>query len=176
MGFIEEISTEVGTTSFIWGGFTIDIYRGQYLRQHHDIDYLTVNLSTLKPQINRLLNQEGWLVKHIVNGDISATKDGIKIHLGNIYLEKQARWTHNGQEGILCFPSEWLGKNRVNFCGVPIHVVEPEFEYVIKENPKLLNEKWCPREKDLIARRELTKVLTDKKVDLDKLASQVFSI
>ena len=176
MSLIEKISAKLGTTSYIWGGFTIDIYKGQYQRLHHDIDYLTVNLSTLKPEFAKLLKMAKWQVKHIENGDISATKEGLKVHLGNISLKKQARWTHNGQKGIICFPLHWLRQRSVSFYGVAVHVVEPEFEYVIKENPKLLNEDWHLREKDLLAQSELTKMLQGKYVNLDMLARRVVSI
>ena len=52
-----------------------------------------------------------------------------------------------------------------------VHVVEPEFEYVVKEHPQILNPDWKPRDKDIIAKQYLKEMLEARDVDLDMLYS-----
>ena len=173
MAFIENASTQLGTTSHVWGGFTLDIYEGRFLREHSDIDYLTVDLLQLRPQLLEYFEQADWQVKTVINGDVVATRDGIELHLGDVYLRNRAVWTHNGKNGILTFPLSWLRKKAVAFCGIQVHVVEPEFEYVVKHFPALLNPSWQPREKDISARKRLAAILLEKNIDVNRLRSQV---
>ena len=169
MRLVETISNNANTTSYIWGGFTIDVYLGCIIREHHDLDYLTVNLATKHTQISQLFNSYGWETKKVINGDLKATKNDIEIHLGNIQINEVVTWTHNGNLGAISFPNHWLNSNPVNFLDVKVHVVEPEFEYAIKNNPHLLNPSWQPREKDLEARQHLKKILEMRHVKMSIL-------
>jgi len=40
MALIEAMSAELGTTPYIWGGWTLDIHHGRPLRAHGDIGCL----------------------------------------------------------------------------------------------------------------------------------------
>lgn len=176
MSLIENMSRSVGTTSFIWGGFTIDVYKGRFLREHHDIDYLTLDLYHHRLEIAQLLEEAGWQVVSIENGDLSVGGDGIRLHLGNVKWGKQVKWTHNGENGAILFPQAWLRTDTVPFYDVFVHVTAPEFEYVLKQHPELLNPEWELRDKDHEARRELTRMLAQRNVDVDRLYSQVICI
>ncbi len=58
---VEDISTALNTTSWIWGGLTADLYQGCFLREHHDLDYLAHGLQGLIEPMIDLLFQERWL-------------------------------------------------------------------------------------------------------------------
>ncbi len=47
MRLVEGVSRALNTISWIWGGFVTDIYMGQFLREHDDLDYLTLDLHSL---------------------------------------------------------------------------------------------------------------------------------
>ena len=54
-------------------------------------------------------------------------------------------------------------------------VVEPEFEYVIKSNPNLMNPKWTSRNKDKVEIEILEDILVQRGVDLGSLISRMSS-
>ncbi|MBN1995758.1 MAG: hypothetical protein JW953_23940 [Anaerolineae bacterium] len=173
MSLVEALSARLGVTSYIWGGFTLDIYQGHLLREHQDLDYLTENLHTLIPQLSALFVAQGWQPEKLANGDLRVTKSGFKIHLGHLELAIEAKWSHNGEKGYLCFPRAWLQPEPVQFYNVKLHVIAPEFEYVLKKHPQLLNPSWEPREVDIFAGEKLSEILEKKGVDLDDLYTQV---
>jgi len=150
MRLIESVSRSLKTVSWIWGGFTTDIYVGRILREHDDLDYLTLNLYLLKINLSEVFSSYGWRVENLVNGDLKLKKDGIKVHLGNVELDKTAKWTHNGEKGSLLFPGSWLSFDVVEFVGMKLHVIAPELQYTLKEHPELLNSDWVLREKDIL--------------------------
>jgi hypothetical protein len=49
MELLETYSKRLHTIPWIWGGFTIDVYENHFLREHEDLDYLTLNLHNLIP-------------------------------------------------------------------------------------------------------------------------------
>jgi hypothetical protein len=155
MEWVEYFSRLLKTTSWIWGGFVTDIVAGRILREHTDLDYLTLNLLPLKPGMTEFISRCGWQTENLVNGDLKLIWNGIKIHFGNVELRATARWTHNGEKGSLLFPVSWLGFDTVKFAGIEVHVVAPELQYILKENPELLNPEWHPREKDILEKQYL---------------------
>ena len=44
MELLETYSQRLHTIPWIWGGFIIDVYENRFLREHEDLDYLTLNL------------------------------------------------------------------------------------------------------------------------------------
>ena len=173
MRLVETSSTTLGTTSWIWGGFTVDIYKGRILREHEDLDYLTLNLHTLKSQFAELFEHIGWQVQHLDNGDLKLRKDGLKIQLGHVEFSDKVTWTHNGERGHIYFPVKWLRQEVVQFYDIELHVAEPEFQYVLKEYPEMLNPEWVLREKDIVAKQQLREILERRGIDVDGLGSQV---
>jgi hypothetical protein len=126
MELVEAYSGKLETTSWIWGGFTVDIYKNRVLREHDDLDYLTLNLHSLIPQFSEMFARCGWQVKVLENDDLKLVRDGIKVHLGHVEITDKARWTHNGDKGSIWFPSNWLDFQSADFCGIKIHVVKPD--------------------------------------------------
>ncbi|MCP4429042.1 MAG: hypothetical protein GY803_31540 [Chloroflexi bacterium] len=163
----------MGTISYLWGGFTLDVYDGRFLREHHDLDYLTENLACLKPRFIEQFEARGWQAQKLANGDLRLIKNNIRVHLGNIQFSEVAIWTHNGENGAISFPVEWLKSTPTLFQGAAVHVVEPEFECVLKHYPQLLNPDWKPRDKDIIARKQLREMITKRNNALDGLYSLV---
>ncbi len=173
MKLVETFSKNLNTFSWIWGGFTIDIYENQILREHDDLDYLTLNLHSLIPEFVKLFENCGWQTQLLINGDLKIRRSGVKIHMGHVELSDNARWTHNGEQGSIWFPQEWLNTNPVIFCGIEIHVVEPQFQYVMLEYPQMLNPNWQWRETDISARKYLKSLLRAKGIHSQSLLQQV---
>ncbi|MEZ4712851.1 MAG: hypothetical protein R3A44_37025 [Caldilineaceae bacterium] len=129
------------------------------LRYHHDIDFLTLNLFVLRDEICASFREWGCQSRVLANGDVGVDTQGVKLHLGHIEpydaSNKHTVWIHNQPNGRLIFPSDWLLAQPVPFCGAVVHVGAPEFEYVLKHAPQLLNPAWQLREKDREARQQL---------------------
>lgn len=176
MGLVETYSKSLNTSSWIWGGFTIDIFENRILREHDDLDYLTLNLHSLIPQFITLFENNGWQANLLENGDLKLKREGIKMHLGHVELSDKARWTHNGDEGSIWFPKEWLNPKSINFCGHEIHVVAPEFQYVMIERPQILNPNWSHREKDIVAQKYLRSCIEGKGISPQSLFEQVSDV
>ena len=177
MALIEQVSAKLDTVAYIWGGLTIDIYEGRFLREHSDIDYFIVDLQRLSARFGKALLCENWDVKTVLNGHLLvARKDGIKLHLGNVEIDDVVNWRHNGDSGTITFPASWLREHLVDFCGVQVHIVEPELGYVLKTNPDLMNPEWKPREKDKLDIKPLEKILVQKGANPDLLCLRVNSV
>lgn len=176
MRLVERVSGSLKTTSWTWGGYATDIYRGRILREHDDLDYLTLNLHEWKSEIAEVFSRLGWQAKDLANGDLKLKKDNIKVHLGNVEFTRVARWTHNGNKGVLLFPISWLSAQVSEFYGIEVHVVAPELQYVLKERPELLNPDWQIREKDILEREYLREILLEQGIDVCSLHKLVNSI
>lgn len=176
MRLVESVSRSLNTISWILGGYTVDVCMGRILREHDDLDYLTLNLHELKSEIAEVFSSHGWQIKDLVNGDLSLKKDNIKVHLGNVELGNVARWTHNGERGALLFPISWLSPDAVEFYGRDLHVVAPELQYVLKEHPDLLNPDWLGREKDILDKEYLQDILLKRGIDICSLHELVSSV
>ncbi len=74
MRLIESVSRLLKTTSWVWGGFTTDICMGRMLREHDDLDYLTLNLHQWKVRFEEAFSQHGWQTKNLANGDLKLKK------------------------------------------------------------------------------------------------------
>ena len=155
MRLVESVSRSLKTISWIWGGFTTDVYAGRILREHDDLDHLTSNLHRSKSEFVEAFSSHGWQTEHLVNGDLRLKKDGIKVHLGNVEVGEVARWTHNGEQGSLLFPASWLNPKVVVFCGIELHVITPELQYVLKAHPGLLNPHRKSRDQDILEKERL---------------------
>jgi hypothetical protein len=174
MELVETFSRKLKTISWIWGGFTVDIYENRVLRKHDDLDYLTLNLHNLIPQFSEMFISCGWQVKVLENDDLKLVRDGIKVHLGHVEIADKARWTHNGDKGSIWFSSEWLDFQSVDFCGIEIHVVKPEFQFVMIERPQMLNPDWKLRDKDIAAQEYLRNNIESRGINPHTLLKQVY--
>lgn len=176
MALVEGVSRSLKTVSWVWGGYTTDIYVGRILRAHDDLDYLTLNLHRLKSQFAETFSHHGWQTKDLENGDLSLKKGNVRVHLGNVEAGDVARWTHNGEKGALLFPVSWLSLDTIEFYGRELHVVAPELQYVLKEHPELLNPDWHNRAKDILAKEYLLEILLKRGIDVCSLHELVTSL
>jgi hypothetical protein len=170
---VEDISTALYTTSWIWGGLAVDIYQGHLLREHHDLDYLTLGLQDLKEPMIDSFQEYGWKCARLINGDIQIKKDEAELQFGNVTCSTEARWTHNGDLGSIYFPPEWLQQSAIGFYDVGVHVVTPEFQYALLAHPELLNRKWALREKDIAAKAYLKALLENKGINQSNLETLI---
>lgn len=172
---VARFSGSLHTTSWVWGGFTMDVYENRILREHDDVDYLTLHLHTLIPGFITLFESIGWRTRLLSNGDLKIETPGLKIHLGHVEFSDRVRWTHDGENGSLWFPREWLCAHPRRFYDLDTHVVEPEFQYVMLERPQMLNPEWTHRDKDLLAREYLRLCVERKGIRPQSLLEQVSS-
>ena len=170
---VEEFSTALNSTSWVWGGMSMDIYQSHILREHDDLDYLTLNLHELVDPMTSLFHNAGWHSRKLENGDIKLEKNGSKIQLGHVEVLREVRWTHNGEIGSLFFPAEWLDKCPKRFCNIGVHVVAPELQYALLDHPELLNRDWKPREKDIAAKAFLRQMLESSGIILGDLHPKI---
>ncbi len=170
---VAEFSTNLRTTSWLWGGLTADIYAGCFLRNHHDLDYLTLDLHNFIEPLTQQFQEDGWVVKRLSNGDLGIKKEEAKIHLGNVVFSRESQWTHNGDLGSLFFPLEWLARQTRRFYELDVHVVAPEFQYVLLTHPELLDPTWKPRAKDMVAKDCLKAILEVNNIHLAGLRNKI---
>src|SRR5574341_676808 len=166
MRLVESVSRSLKTVSWIWGGFTTDIFMGRILREHDDLDYLALNLHQLRLRFVEAFSNYGRQAENVVNGDLRLKKEDIKVHLGNVEFGEHAEWTHNGEKGSLLFPISWLSLDVIEFSGTEVHVIATELQYVLKERPELLNPDWLIREKDVLEREYLQEILLKKGIEV----------
>lgn len=164
---VDTVCTKINTCAFLWGGWIPDVYSGYILRQHDDAEFLVVNLYKYRSKLQKIFDELSWDTKIVENGDLVIKKDNLKIHLGHIEIVgSNVFWFHNGKKGQIVFPKNWLNKQIVHFEGETFHAVTPEFQYVLKLHPEFMNPKWEHREKDRVDIKVLTKLLTQKAVNL----------
>jgi hypothetical protein len=178
MALVEAVSAEIGTTSYIWGGWTLDIHYGRPLRAHGDIDCFVTDLHQHLAPFSERLQEAGWEVESVLDGYLlSARKEEVKLQLGHVEIHGDVvHWKHNGNLGTILFPADWLRAEPVLFLGITVHVAGPELGYVLKTHPQLMNPDWQPRDKDQADRARLRDLLLQKQVDLDTLSPEVKSI
>lgn len=176
MVLVEHVSQSLETTSWVWGGFMTDIHAGRVLREHGDVDYLTLNLHQLRGRFAEAFSSHGWQSHVYENGDLRLKKDDVRLHLGNVELGEVVRWTHNGEKGSLLFPPAWLSPEVMPFHGTELHVVAAELQYVLKEHPEFLNPDWQIREKDILEKECLRDMLLNKGIDVCSLHTLVSSV
>jgi hypothetical protein len=170
---VEAFSISLNSTAWIWGGLTMDIYQGKILREHHDLDYLTLHLHELFKPLAEKFQNAGWFAQRLSNGDLKLEKGGVKIHLGHLSIGQSVRWTHNGSLGSLYFPVEWVVQAARTFCNIEIHVIAPQLQYALLDHPELLNPDWEPREKDRTAKAYFKTWLTSNGIAVEHLRSQI---
>ena len=173
MAQVEAASNSLHTTSWVWGGLIADIYQGFFLRDHHDIDYLTRDLIKMQQSLTEAFQELGWQIQQLVNGDLKLSKGQIEVQLGNVTFAGEACWTHNGKLGSIFFPASWLRVESMKFYKFEIHAAEPELQYALLSQPQLLNPDWAPREKDRTALSYLRSLLEAKKARLDDLKNLI---
>ncbi len=174
---ITEVSTACGTTSYIWGGLTVDLYQGRFLRKHHDIDAFTLNLLDVRDEMMRLYQLRGYTTKFIERFDMMVIRRG-GLHAAFNRLEvvgQLAMWRHIGNEGTVYFPTSWLDQRPRVFKGVSVYSAGIKLDYVFKTKIRMFNAQWCLREQDHMAIQQLEDIMQSEHIIPEQFLQQIWS-
>lgn len=107
---IYEVSLACSTTTYIWGGFTVDIIEGRFLREHHDLDGFTLNLLDVLPDMTALYKSRGYDVGFNEEFDmLGIARDGLRAAFNRLETDgAMMMWRHIGNDGTVYFPPNWL--------------------------------------------------------------------
>jgi hypothetical protein len=174
---IYEVSLACSTSTYIWGGFTLDIVEGRFLREHHDLDGFTLNLLDVLPDMTALYESRGYGVEFNQDFDILGIKrDGL--HAAFNHLETDGAmmmWRHIGNEGTVYFPAYWLDDAPRDFYGTPVYTAGIQLDYALKTNIRLVHAEWSSREKDQAAIRHLERLIERDGLDPEVFLREVWS-
>lgn len=160
---IDRISSLVGTKTYVWGGMTLDIWEGRFLREHGDLDGFVENLEENLAALTQEYQACGYAVKYIHSFSM------LEIHRGLVHASfnplkldgKIAQWQHIGREGTVYFPADWLDALPRAFYGTKAYTSGLRFEYAIKTKISMLHPTWQLREKDRAAIEQMQKMIQE---------------
>ena len=174
---IAEVSTTCGTRTYIWGGFTIDILEGRFVRKHHDLDGFTLNLLDVLPEMMALYAARGYAAEFREDIDmLTIRQDGLHASLNRLEVDGPiAMWRHIGDEGTVYFPVEWLDAVPRDFYGVSVYSAGIQLDYALKTNVRLINAIWTSREHDHTAIVALERMMAERNLDPEEFLRHVWS-
>ncbi len=174
---IYEVSDTGATATYIWGGFTIDILEGRFLREHHDLDGFALNLLDVLDRMMALYEQKGYTTQFREDIDMLVISKG-DLHAAFNRLELDgeiAMWRHIGDQGTVYFPAEWLDQAPRNFYDAKVFTAGIQLDYTLKTNIRMTHATWNLREKDYAAIAYLDKALTARDMDPEDFLRRVWS-
>lgn len=162
---------------YIWGGFSLDIREGRFLREHGDLDGFAENLEENRESLAAALNELGY------DTDYNAEFSMLEIRRGPVHATlnplilngKIAQWKHIGNQGSVFFPADWLDTAPRMFCGVRVYTAGVRFEYAIKTKVSMLHPTWQLREKDRLAIERMKEELDALKITEDDIYPWIWS-
>jgi hypothetical protein len=174
---IYDVSCECNSATYVWGGFTLDVLEGRFLRKHHDLDGFTLNLLDIRQEASRRYADRGYLIEYSEDFDILAiSRDGYHAAFNRLEVDGEtAMWRHIGNAGTVYFPARWLDPAPRDFCGVPVLLAGAEFDYVLKTNVGMLNPQWVLRDKDRAAVARLEEILATTGSEPEEFLRHVWS-
>lgn len=174
---ITEVSYACGTTSYIWGGLTVDLHQGYFLRNHHDIDAFTLNLLDIRDEMMHLFQLRGYTTEFIERFDILVIRrSGLHAAFNRLEVVGQlAMWRHIGNEGTVYFPTSWLDQHTRLFNGVSVYSAGIKLDYVFKTNIRMFNAQWCLREQDQMAIGQIEAILQSEHIIPALFLQQIWS-
>jgi hypothetical protein len=174
---IYEVSETCGTVTYIWGGFTLDIIEGQFLREHHDLDGFTVNLLGVLPELIDGYKRKGYATAF--REDIHMlviSKQHLHAAFNRLDLDGDiAMWRHIGEEGTVYFPVSWLDAAPRSFYDTPVYSAGLQLDYTLKSNIRMTHATWELRDKDHEAIEQLERALAAAELDPEEFLRQVWS-
>ena len=177
MNDIYEVSTACSTKTWIWGGLTIDIFEGRFLREHGAVDAFTEDLLELKGALAELYRERGYGTEFLDEWHMfKISKDNF--HAGFNRLESDhgvAMWRHIGEHGTVYFPYQWLDAVPRRFYDVQVYTSGIQFESAIKTNVRLLSPEWKPRDKDKDAAGYLSEAIAKQGLVPQDILSHIWS-
>jgi hypothetical protein len=110
MNDIYDVSAACSTKTYIWGGFTIDIFEGRFLREHSDLDGFVLNMPRVLNEMVKRYEQKGYQTNYLNEIDMLQVKKG-DVHASFNILEINddvALWKHIGDQGAVYFQQAGL--------------------------------------------------------------------
>ncbi|MHB9130584.1 MAG: hypothetical protein ACYDBB_05765 [Armatimonadota bacterium] len=174
---IYDVSLDCETTTYIWGGFTLDIFEGQFLRDHHDLDGFTLNLLDVLPDMMALYEARGYTTEFREDFDmLSIRKDDLHATFNRLEVDGEtAMWRHIGNEGTVYFSVQWLDKMPRHFYEVPVFTAGIELDYTLKTNISMIHPEWTIRDKDYQAIERLEMIMAKSNIDPEDFLTRVWS-
>ena len=174
---IYEVSNACATATYIWGGFTIDILEGRFLREHHDLDGFTPKLLDELDRMMTLYEQMGYTTQFhkdidmlvISRGELDAAFNRLDID-GEI-----AMWRHTGDEGTVYFPAAWLDDAPRDFHDARVFSAGIQLDNALKTQVRMTHATWDLHEKDHVAIAYLEKAMAAKGMDPKVFLRRVWS-
>lgn len=174
---VDEVSAACGTRTYIWGGFTVDILEGRFVREHHDLDGFTLNLLDVLPEMTALYAARGYATDFRKDIDmLTIRKDGLHAAFNRLEVDGPiAMWRHIGDEGTVYFPVEWLDAAPRDFYGVKVYSAGIQLDYALKTNIRMINAVWTLREHDHAAIAVLERMMVERNLDPEDFLRHVWS-
>lgn len=174
---IFQVSQAVGTKTFLWGGMALDVWEGQFLREHGDLDGFTENLVEHLDSLMEEYRRQGYDVQYMHEFSMLQISRGL-VHASFNPLKidgKTAQWKHIGEDGSVYFPAQWLDAVPRPFCGVSVYTAGIRFEYAIKTKISMLHPQWQLREKDRIAINRMKEMLQAQSIAEEDIYPWIWS-
>jgi len=174
---IFEVSAECSTKTYIWGGFTMDILEGRFLREHGDLDGFTENMMSKLDQLTAAYKIRGYHTEFRNDINMLVIRKG-DLHAAFNPLDRDgdvAMWRHIGDQGTVYFPYAWLDDVPRSFYGVNVYTSGVCFEYGFRSIVHDLNPEWKEREKDRIAKEYFVAKITEKGLEGKTIRKKIWS-
>lgn len=174
---IYAVSTACNTVTYIWGGFTLDLFAGRFLREHHDLDGFTLDLLDHLPDLIRHYEQRGYATSFRDDIDMLViARDGLHAAFNRLELDGEiAMWRHIGDEGTVYFPVSWLDAAPTDFHDAKVLSAGLQLDYTLKTHIRMTHATWELREKDHAAIAQLEAALAERHLDPEVFLRQVWS-
>ncbi|PNT92819.1 nucleotidyltransferase domain-containing protein [Clostridium thermosuccinogenes] len=174
---IYEVSLACNTKTYIWGGFTVDILEGKFLREHGDLDGFVENMMALLDDLKSEYENKGYQVDFINDINMLTIRKGDQHAAFNPLdvNENVAMWRHIGDQGTVYFPYSWLDNAPREFYNTYVYTSGINFEYGFRKIVHLLNPEWKVREKDRVSLEYFQNKIIEKGINEKDILSCIWS-
>lgn len=174
---IAEVSRACETVTYIWGGMTVDLLAGRFLREHHDLDGFTLNLLDVRDGLMARYGGLGYGVEWRDDIDMLVIRrDGLHAAFNRLEIDGEtAMWRHVGREGTVYFPAAWLDAAPRAFYGAEVVCAGAQLDYTLKTCIRLTHATWEPRDKDRAAIPHLERALAARGLDPEVFLREIWA-
>ena len=143
-----DISRKYNKKCYIHGGYVQDIMEGKLLRKHYNIKMFIEHMDRDIKYYIKLFNDKKYYVEYWEYTNIlHLKKDNVRITLTPIiFQEYTAIWKYLGEQGIICFPIEWLDNEYRTFYNLNLYTSGINLEYCYRIMYKYMHP-FCPKDK-----------------------------
>ena len=163
--------------TYIWGGFTIDVFEGRFLREHKDLDGFTYHLLDVLDEMVTLYQLRGYTTRFFEDIHmLEISKNELHASFNRLDIDNEtAMWRHIGDEGTVYFPISWLDDTPRNFYNQKVYTSGVRFEYAIKTNVRMINAEWQLRDKDYVSIEYLKKFIENEHIAEEDIFQRIWS-